>query len=596
MLDKNTRTGTKVIDFRSIRNKWREEGEVPEWYTTNSLQFFLNKYSFENETVRERDMTIANVLAEHTPKKLPEWWNEDPYTKGLTPAQVYFNMLFRDGYAVASTPLKANAGLPDRGFTVSCSGQVLQNNIASKYMNNAEIAILTKYSHGTSIDISSWLSEGEPIGEGEVSEGIMPIVDLYTKTTSEVTQGTRRGSIAIYLDIEHGDFWKLAQRAYESPDGLNIGWVVKDSFIEKLKKQDAEALARWERALYVRLTKGRGYIVKVDTMNKNKSDVFKKLDLEVKASNLCCEVNLPANEDYTFTCVIMNANLALYDEFPKHCFHIIHMMQDANITNYLKQIESLKPHNRVLFEKAYNFTKDFRAIGTGICGFHSLMMKKRYPIGSFEARVLNNEIFKRMKEDTHEMNVWLADNVGVPEGIKKSGLHLRNATTLMMPPTKSSTELARNTPTEGIGMETAMVKIKESAGGEIFRINYEFLQYLKDNGKYNDEVVRSVAVNKGSVQHLDWMPEEDKRVFRTAFEIDMHDHLDLCSDRQQYIDQGQSINLWFSGADSEYYIGEVHKRAMLDDGINALYYIYGIRGSDGKITRVALDEPCEVCQ
>lgn len=595
MLDKQTKTGTKIINFREIKEKWKNQGEIPEWYSTNSLQFFLNKYSFENESVRERDMTIANVLAEHTPKKLPEWWNEDPYTKGLTPAQVYFNMLFRDGYAIASTPLKSNAGLPDRGFTVSCSGQALKNNIASKYMNNAELAILTKYSHGTSIDISSWLAEGDPIGEGEVSEGIMPIVDLYTKTTSEVTQGTRRGSIAIYLDIEHGDFWNLAQKAYESPDGLNVGWIVTDEFIEKLKKQDAEALSRLERAIYIRLAKGRGYIVKVDTMNRNKSQVFKNLDLRVLASNLCAEVNLPANEDYTFTCVIINANLALYDEFPKHVFHILHLMQDANVSNYLKQIESLKPHNRELFKKAYNFTKEMRAVGTGAAGLHSLMIQRGYPIGSFDCRRLNIEIFKRMQNDTNEMNVWLADNVGVPDGIKRAGLHLRNATTMMMPPTKSSTELARNTPTEGINLETAMVKVKESAGGEIFRINFEFLKFLKEKGKYNDEVVRSVALNKGSVQHLDWMTPSEKMLFRTAFEIDMNDHLDLVSDRQKYIDQQQSVNLFFTDSDSEEYIGEIHKRALLDEGINSLYYIYSMRGNNGRVKRVSGEE-CEMCQ
>lgn len=123
-------------------------------------------------------------------------------------------------------------------------------------------------------------------------------------------------------------------------------------------------------------------------------------------------------------------------------------MQDANVTGYLKQIESQKPHSRNLLNKAYNFTKDFRAVGTGTAGLHSLFMKKRIVFGSFESMLLNEEIFKRMQKDTNEANVWLADVLGAPDGVKKAGLHLRNATTMFSPPTKSSAELARETPTE----------------------------------------------------------------------------------------------------------------------------------------------------
>lgn len=176
-------------DFKSLKRKWKAEEQIPVWYTSNSLQFFMNKYSFEGESVRSRDEAIAKYLAENSPDVKPDWWDLDPYTAGLTYEQVYFNLVYRDGYAVPSTPLKANAGLPDRGMTVSCSGQKLGNNIASKYLNNAEIAVFTKFAHGTSIDISSWLHEGAQIGEGDVSEGIMPIVDLYQSTTGEVTQG-----------------------------------------------------------------------------------------------------------------------------------------------------------------------------------------------------------------------------------------------------------------------------------------------------------------------------------------------------------------------------------------------------------------------
>lgn len=175
--------------FKELKEKWKQSGEIPDWYTTNSLQFFMNKYSFNNESVKSRDTAIANYLAEQAPEVYPDWWEKDPYTKGKTYQEVFLNLIYTDGYIVLSTPLKANGGLPERGFTVSCSGQKLGNNVASKYLNNAELAIFTKFAHGTSIDLSSWLPEGAPIGEGDVSEGIIPIVDIYQETTNSVTQG-----------------------------------------------------------------------------------------------------------------------------------------------------------------------------------------------------------------------------------------------------------------------------------------------------------------------------------------------------------------------------------------------------------------------
>ena len=161
---------------------------------------------------------------------------------------------------------------------------------------------------------------------------------------------------------------------------------------------------------------------------------------------------------------------------------------------------------------------------------------------------------------------------------------------MMLPPTKSSTELARNTPTEGIGLETALIKVKESAGGEIFRINYEFLKFMKEKGMYNQVEVARIARNKGSCQDCTWMTDQEKAVFRIAFEIPMESHIELCAQRQQYIDQQQSINLYFSGSDDEKYIGEIHKMAIEDEGINSLYYCYSSRG--GRYKRAE----CEMCQ
>ena len=579
------------VNYRELKEKWKAEGEIPEWYSTNALQFFMDSYSYKGESVRSRDKTTCKYLAENSPSVYPEWWHTDEYTKGLNYEQVYFNVVYRDGYGVLSTPLKANGGLPERGMPISCSGQTLFNSVASKSFVIGEMEQLVKNAHGCAITIDGWLSEGTVYDDdGNMSEGIIPIIQEIQKKTEEINQGIRRGQTAINVNIEHGDFWKVADLLFEMSDKLNIGWVVDDSFIDRLGKKEGEALKRLAKVVYIRCAVGKGYILKRGTMNRNKADVFKVLGLEVYGSNLCTELNLPANDEYTFSCPIINANLSLYREFPEHLFHILQIMQDANVTGYLKQLEAKKGYAKLYLNKIYEFTKDFRATGMGTCGFHTLLMQERIVYGSFESMMINEEIFKRQRKDTYEASVWLADVLGVPDGLKRAGIHRRNATTMFAPPTKGSVELTRNTPSEGIGLQTAMIKVKETVGGDIFRIEKPFLDLLKERGMYNQEEVNRIAQNKGSVQDCDYLTEHEKAVFRNAFEISMAGHLTLCSQRQQYFDQQQSINIYVSSSDTEEYIGEIHKQALQDEGINSLYYCYSSRG--GQYTRI---KECEVC-
>lgn len=579
----------KKLNYRDLKNKFIETGECPPWYSTNALQFFMDKYSWDGESPLAREKTIAKELANCAGEAYPDWWHNDPYTKGKTKEEVFFNVSW-DGFAVHSTPLKSNAGVPERGTTVSCSGQAIANNIAGRYAVMPELAVLTKLSHGTSVSIDEWVHEGFDLGEGNYSSGVMPIIRDLRIITDEVTQGTRRGSLGYYIGIDHGDFYKVAQCVFEDPDSNNIGWLVSDEFITRLLNHDEDAIARYSMAMYVRMSKGKGYFAFIDRMNRNKAQVFIDKCMRVMASNLCTETNLPADWEYTFTCVILNLNLSLYDEWPEHLVQIVHMMQDANVTLYLKTIDAMKPHNRKQLEKAYKFTSEFRAIGTGVCGWHSLLMNRRIVVGSLDSFYLNNAVFKKIRAEAEETNSWLASVYGEPEGMK--GYGKRNATNLMMPPTKSSAELAKNSPTEGIGYETALIKVKESAGGEFFKINTEFLKLLKEKGLYNNDVVRTIAMRKGTIYGLDeWFTKEEQEVFRIAFEIPQTAVINLASQRQAHIDQQQSINLYFSGSDSEEYISYIHMLAFLDEGINSIYYCYSSRG--GVYNRV---DSCEVCQ
>lgn len=579
------------VDYKKLKNKWKEQGEIPSWYSTNALQFFMDKYSYQGESVKSRYETVNKMLATFAPKVYPIWWDEDEYFKGLTYEQA-FNKLAWDGYAVDSTPLLANGGLTNRGLTVSCSGQHMGNSVASKAFIRGELEILIKNSHGCSMDVSHWLSEGTVYdSDGNISSGIIPIISEMQESTEAINQGIRRGQTLFAVDALHGDFWKVASKLYLERATLNIAWIITDEFIGKLNNGDTETILRWNKILYLRMATGKGYFTKIDTMNRNKAQVFKNLNLKVHASNLCNEVNLPANDEYSFTCVIINANLTLWDSFPKHLFHVLHIMQDCNVSNYIDILNKKTGINAIFLSKVKKFTEDFRAVGTGVCGWHSLLMQKRLVYGSMESMLLNEQIFSRMQADLNETNVWLAEVLGVPEGNKRAGIMLRNATTMMMPPTKSSAELSRNSPTESINPETALIKVKESVGGDLLRINTEFLKLMKEKGMYNDSEVERIMTNKGSVQDCDWLTQHEKDVFRIAFEIPMSAHLDLCSQRQRFIDQQQSINLYFSGSDSEEYIAQIHKQALLDDNINGLYYCYSSR--NGRYER---SDECLVCQ
>ena len=562
------------VDYSKLRKQWQKDGEVPEWYTTAGLQLFMQKYSWEGETLRSRCTTLSNAMAKHAPKVYPDWWESDPYTQGKNWAQVFFNTLW-DSFISPSTPMLANGGLRKRGTTVSCAGGYVGNNLYDRYNAVTEAAILTKHSHGTSYDIDDWPCEGTPLQRGGNSLGVMPLIRDFINCMNEVTQGSRRGSLAYTISPEHGDFKDVLAWLFEDPESNNVGWKIKDDFIAKLKANDEDALNRLKKILGVKLPKGKGYFTFIDKMQRHLAEAFKRLGLQSHASNLCQETNLISNEDYTFSCVILNYNLELYRSWPEHLVFIGQVMSDCNISEYIETIDEMSSHDRKAMAKIRKFTEDFRALGSGVLGLHTLFQHERIVVGSLDSYVLNEEIFSHLDIESREATKWLAEVLGEPAGCV--GLNQRNATRLMMPPTKSTAELMAGA-SEGIGFDPAMVFTAQSAGGELFRINKVLLGIMKERGMYNDEVVMRIA-KKRSVAGEDWLTEHEQQVFRTAFEIPMEDHLRLCSQRQKHIDQMQSINLWFTDNDSEEYIGKIHKMAFEDEDILSLYYIYSMRDS-----------------
>lgn len=577
-----------MIDYSALRKKQIEEGVCPPWYTTGGIQLFYDKYSYNNESVKNRFRTVAQAMAKHAPEVYPEWWNTNPYWAGKTWEDAFFQTMW-DGFVSPSTPLLANGGLRQRGTTVSCAGGNVGNSLMDRYDFLTEAAILTKHSHGTSYCLDDWPAEGDKIRGGR-SQGLMPLVRDIINVMEEVAQGSRRGSCAYSLRPQHGDFDKVADFLYERTESNNVGWLIDDEFVDWMNNEDPEALRKFAKMMGIKMPRGKGYYTFIDKMNRKLAKAFKRAGLRARASNLCQETNLPADDDYTFSCVILNYNLELYRSWPEHLVFVGQVMSDCNISEYIETMETtLSKKDLRAMEKILRFTKEFRALGSGVLGFHTLLQTEMMSVSSMEAMMLNTKIFRGIFKDATLANSWLAVTLGEPVGCE--GLGQRNATMLMMPPTKSTAELMAGA-SEGVGLDVAMCFTKQSAGGEFFRINKVLLKLIKEKGLDLDQCVKDMNERKGSVQHVTWLTEEEKAVFRTAFEIPMEDHLRLCSQRQQWIDQGQSINLYFTSNDTPEYIGKIHRIAFNDPNILSLYYVYSMRGA-GEITRV---EICELCQ
>lgn len=256
------------------RKNLQEKGFVPDWYTTAGWQLFKEKYLYETDrAVRGQFERIAKTAAKHVPMMKEA-------------EQKFFDMLW-NGWLSPSTPVLANMGT-DRGMPVSCSGTVATDSVDGFYSNLHEVAMLTKYGFGTATDLSSIRPRGSKISVGGKASGVIPVIKEHIGAMRNVAQGTaRRGAWAAYLDIEHGDFREVADFVMAEPDDCNIGWTIKQSFIDKLNSGDREAHERFQRAMKVKLVTGKGYFFFVDKANAKRPQMYKDHGLTINNSQLC---------------------------------------------------------------------------------------------------------------------------------------------------------------------------------------------------------------------------------------------------------------------------------------------------------------------
>jgi ribonucleoside-diphosphate reductase alpha chain len=553
------------------RKKLQEQDLVPQWYTTAGYQMFKEKYEWDtnSRSVRGQFERIASTAARHVPM-LPE-------------AEAKFFELLWKGWLSPSTPVLANMGTT-RGMPVSCSGTIATDSIDGFYSNLHEVAMLTKNGFGTASDFSNIRPRGSKISIGGKASGVLPVIKEHVNAMRNVAQGTaRRGAWACYLDIEHGDFHEVVEHISAEPDDLNIGWTIRQSFIDRLDADDQEAITRFQKAMKVKMVTGKGYFFFIDKANAKRPVMYKDLGLMINNSQLCSEIMLFNDAEHTYTCVLSSKNASKYREWKDtDAVYWATVFLDCVASEFIEKAKDIPG-----LEKAVRFTIKGRALGLGLCGIHTLFMQEGLPFESFDAHRLSQEIQKHIDEESLRASKDLAKLLGEPEWCK--GYGVRNTHRIAIAPTKS-TALLMGGISEGINPDPAMSYTQMTAAGEVDRLNPVLLELMKKKGVYTKKHIQEITDKQGSVQHVSWLTADEKDIFKTAFEINQKAVLRLASARSMYIDQWQSLNLFFAADEDPAWIAEVHSEAFRDPNILALYYIYtqaGVQAAKGE---------CEACQ
>jgi ribonucleoside-diphosphate reductase alpha chain len=536
------------------RKQLQAEGKLPHWCTTAAWQMLKEKYlTAEYPDLQSVYTRVAKHAATYT--------NDKPYWE-----DTFFNLLW-SGHLAASTPVLSNMGT-GIGCPVSCSGGVVGDSVYDFYGAQQEAAILSKNGFGTSGYLGGIRARGSKIkGIKGAASGVLPVFKDFIQMSRDISQGSqRRGAWAGYLEIDHEDYHEVINHISKYPDDANAGWIVSDKFIERLESGDPDAIERYQKAMKLKMITGKGYFFFVDKVNKQNPPMYKDRGFKVKASNLCTEITLYSDNDHTFSCVLSSMNGALYDEWKD---------TDAvfNATVFLDCVNQdlIEIGKRIRgMEKVVRFAEKSRALGLGLLGFHTYLQENMIPFESMDAYYKNTEIFKHLNSESLRASRWMAKEFSEPEWCV--GYGVRNTHRIAIAPNLSSALICGSV-SQGIEPIYKNAYVQNTSAGKVDRVNSTLLRLMKDREVYSVETVQDIIKNNGSVQQVTWLSEEEKEVFKTAFEISQFQIIKLASGRQQYIDQAQSINLFFSADENESYISSVHKTAFLDPYIKSLYYI-----------------------
>ena len=518
------------------------------------------------------------------------------------------------GWFMFSSPVLSNA--PDdkrnnRGLPISCFLTYVDDNLDSLIKHNGEVAWLSVKGGGVG---GHW---SKVRGVSDKAPGTIPFLKVVDSQMTAYKQGkTRKGSYAAYLDVSHPDIEEFIN--FKVPTGGDINRKcfnlfnavnLTDDFMEavindrewQLKDPDGgtvrdtvQARKLWQRILEARFRTGSPYLNFIDTARRHLPEAQKKLGLTINGSNLCNEIHLPTSDERTAVCCLSSVNLERYDEW-----NTSGMVADLIklLDNVLQYFIEKAPDG---FFKAIYSAYSERSIGLGAMGFHGYLQSKGIAWESWQAASANHKIFKDIKAQAVEATHELATEKGeCPDGL---GLGIRNMHLLAIAPNANSSILCGCSASIEPIISNCYVH-RTRVGSHTMRNPY-LLEVLQRHGQDNEATWKSIIEKEGSVQHLDFLTVSERAVFKTAFELDQTWVVDHAAKRQEFICQGQSVNVFFASGTDKSIVNQVHLKAW-KDGLKGLYYLRTTSGVTAekvgtKVDRNALrdfeDEECLSCQ
>jgi ribonucleoside-diphosphate reductase alpha chain len=509
-----------------------------EWINEESITFLQRGYLSEGEEPLERIRTIAD----HAENLLG--------IEGF--ADKFYDYMGKGWYSLSS-PVWANFG-KKRGLPVSCFGSNIGDNIESILYTQAEVGEMSKMGGGTSGYFGNIRERGAEITDNGLAPGSVHFMNLFESVVDNISQGsTRRGRFSPYLPVEHPDimeFLEIGTEGFPIQD-LTHAVTVTDEFMNEMIAGDEAKRAIWAKVIQRRGEIGYPYIMFHDTMNNKTVDVYKDKGAKIYNSNLCSEIALHNSEEESFVCVLSSMNVLHYDEWKNtDAVETMTMFLDAVVTEFLTKIEDIRDNGTIegkrgffYLEKAYNFAKRQRALGLGVLGWHSLLQSRGLAFDTRDTARLNVEVFKLIKDKSYAASEKLAEMFGEPEYLK--GYGRRNVTLNAIAPTTSSAFILGQV-SQSIEPIWSNCYVKDVAKMKVTIKNPVLKKVLAELGKDTKDVWNSIKQNDGSVQHLDFLSDEQKDIFRTFAEINQSSIINQAAVRQDYIDQSQSLNLMIS--------------------------------------------------
>jgi ribonucleoside-diphosphate reductase alpha chain len=542
---------------------------------------------FSKKTLNDRYMVESEISPQEAFARAAQTFSDDDAM-----AQRIYDYASQLWFMFA-TPVLSNGGTK-RGLPISCFLNFIPDSRGGITDHYTENAWLSSVGGGIGGYWGALRSVGSKTSHGSESTGVIPFMKVVDAEMLAFSQGiTRRGSYAAYLDISHpeieefldvrkptgGDinrksinlhhaiiipdsFMELIDRATKE-EGFDDSWKLIDPHSGEVKKT-ISAKTLWVKLIQNRVETGEPYIMFGDTVNDKLPEFQKQLGLKVNQSNLCSEITLPTNDDRTAVCCLSSVNLEKYDEWKDDDDFIPDLIRFLD--NVLEYFINEAPDS--LSKAKYSASQE-RSIGLGAMGFHAYLQKNNLPFESPMAKGFNLRVFNSIKTKAFKATQELAKERGeCPDG---KGFGVRNAHLLAIAPNASSSIICGNT-SPSIEPYRANAFTQKTKTGSSLLKNKFLEEKLEKIGQNTDDVWKSIITNNGSVQHLDFLDEWEKQVFKTAVEIDQRWVVDHTADRQDFICQSQSCNLFFPSNVSKQELHNVHMRAW-KAGVKTLYYL-----------------------